>query len=242
MKTIKILVTLVTFTCCGGHLSGQEIFTFTNLFTFANLNKVVPDGQPAGVADFESISSIITNITSVEVTLDISGNFNGDLYCYLRHTNGFAVLLNRPGRTANNPDGYDDCGFQITLSDTANGDIHNYRNVLTPPYGFPVTDTWQPDARTNSPATVLDTSPRTPGAWLSSFNGFDPNGTWTLFLADLSTGGTNVLNRWQLEITGVGIPEPSSGALALFGAILVTLMARRRAGKKKHSASWSATQ
>ncbi len=230
MNTIKTLVTLVALACCGGQVPGE-------VFTFANLNMDIPDGQPAGVADFQTIPSSFHQIASVEVSLDISGNFNGDLYCYLTHGSGFAVLLNRPGRTASNLDGYDDCGFQITLSDTGwNGDIHNYRGALTPPSGSPLTGTWQPDARNVSPATVLDTDPRT--ARLSSFNGLDANGTWTLFVADLASGGTSVLNGWQLVI----IPEPSSGALTLFGAPLAILLARWRPIGRKHSPSRSNAQ
>lgn len=52
-----------------------------------------------------------------------------------------------------------------------------------------MTGTWQPDGRTNSPGSVLDSQP--PDAFLSSFNGLDPNGDWTLFVADVSGGDTH---------------------------------------------------
>ena len=196
------------------------------IFTFSNLDKPIPDGNPAGVSDVETISSASTQIGSLTVGLTITGNFNGDLYAYVRHNAGFSVLLNRPGRTATNPDGYADSGFQITLSDTAvNGDIHNYQGVFTPPPNSPLTGAWQPDGRTNSPLAVLDTDPRT--AFLSSFNGLDANGTWTLFLADLSPGGTSTLNQWQLQISAV--PEPGTGALGMLGiAIGIGLKFHRR--------------
>ena len=49
---------------------------------------------------------------------------------------------------------------------------------------------WRPDGRNVSPlspgATLAGTSPT---ALLNSFNNLDPNGTWTLYLADLSGGG-----------------------------------------------------
>ena len=32
------------------------------------------------------------------MTLNLSGGWNGDLYAYLVHNSGFAVLLNRVGR------------------------------------------------------------------------------------------------------------------------------------------------
>jgi subtilisin-like proprotein convertase family protein len=219
MKANRTLAALVALVWWCGQLEGEEIFTFSDL------NKSIPDGQPAGISDFQTITSGIAQIGSLKVKLYVSGNFNGDLYCYLGHGTGYSVLLNRPGRTTGNLDGYDDGGFQITLSDTAaNGDIHDYRGLQTPLPGFPLTGVWQPDARNISPDTVLDTDPRT--AWLSSFGGLDPNGTWTLFIADLSSGGTSVLNGWQLEITA--IPEPSGTAFALLAGFLVALKTRWR--------------
>ncbi len=197
-------------------------------FSFAGLNLAIPDGQAAGVADFETISTSIHQINSIEVSLSISGNFNGDLYCYVQHGTNLSVLLNRPGRTGANGDGYDDSGFTITLDDNApHGDIHNYQGVFTPLAGSPLTGLWQPDGRKTDPASVLDTDPR--NAMLSSFNGVDPNGNWTLFIADLSAGGTSVLNNWQLVINPV--PEPSTAALLGAGALLVL----RRLGRRRES-------
>ena len=111
----------------------------------------------------------------MDVTLNISGGYNGDLYCYLTHGSGFSVLLNRVGQTSLNPGGYGDTGFAVTLSDLAATDIHNYQTV-----GYALNangqlmGTWQPDGRTADPATVLDTATRS--AFLSSFNTLSPNG------------------------------------------------------------------
>ena len=68
------------------------------------------------------------------------------------------------------------------------------------------------------------------GLALSS-NGLDPNGSWTLFFADLSAGDQTTLTSWSLEITAV--PEPVPAALGLFGGLLAlgglvrTLQTRR---------------
>ena len=154
-------------------------------FAFNNINAAIPDGPPAGVSDVQAVASGINQIASVAVSLNISGNFNGDLYCHLQFNSALAVLLNRAGRTAANPFGYDDSGFNLVLSDTAAaGNIHTYRGVLTPGAGLPLTGAWQPDGRITSPASVLDTDSALAG--LSSFNGMNPNGQWTLFVADLS--------------------------------------------------------
>jgi subtilisin-like proprotein convertase family protein len=195
-----------------------EVYSFTD-------NAPVPDGSGAGVSDTESISSGISQIGLVQVTLDIAGNFNGDLYVYLQHGSSLSVLMNRVGRTAANPFGYADSGLNVTFLDSAaNGNIHTYQNVVVPPDGSPLTGTWQPDGRTTSPSSVLDTDPSTAG--LSLFNGQNASGNWTLFVADLSPGGTSELMGWQLSVEPV--PEPGTATLGLCGLGLFFLRFRGR--------------
>lgn len=192
----------------------------------------IPDGSDLGVADSINVAFAEGHtITGLRVTLDISGGYNGDLYAYLYHESGqdigFSVLLNRPGRTASDPDGYPDAGFRITLDDSASADIHSYRLTLNP-NGDVLQGVWQPDARNVSPYSVLDSSARS--AFLSSFLGHDPRGDWTLFVADVSPVGGSTLNSWSIEI--VTAPEPGSLACAsVLGAAAVTC----RFWRKKHS-------
>jgi hypothetical protein len=63
---------------------------------------------------------------------------------------------------------------------------------------------WQPDARNADPAGVTDATSRT--AALGAFAGLEGWGEWVLFLADMESGGTNLLVSWQLEITGQSRP------------------------------------
>ena len=128
----------------------------------------------------------MTEITSLQVRLEINGGWNGDLYVHLVHDSGFAVPLNRAGRDAGNPDGSGAMGMDVVLGDAAAADIH----PAMPGSGF-VTGLHQPDGRTADPANVLDSSPRS--AFLNSFAGQNPNGSWTLYLADVSAGGTSTL-------------------------------------------------
>jgi subtilisin-like proprotein convertase family protein len=195
----------------------------TESFSFNTLNLAVPDGNPTGLANAQTFSSTITGITSMVLTLNVSGTFNGDLYVYLAHGTGFTVLLNRPGKTVANPFGYNDDGINVTFDDTAPGDIHTYRNTATPGVGTPLTGTWQPDGRNVDPNLVTDVSPRT--SLLNSFNTGAASGEWTLFVADLSTGDTHTLQSWSLTITG-SVPEPGAGFLA--GMSLLVLSRRRR--------------
>ena len=184
-------------------------------------NLLIPDGSILGAADTRIFNSVITDITNVRVSLNLTGSpsagdaFNGDLYAYLTHGSGFSVLLNRPGRTTLNDFGYADSGFNVTFNDALPGaDIHNYQ-LIANPAGGALTGTWGSDGRDLHPAAVLDTTPRT--ALLTSFNGLDPNGAWTLFVADVSPLSTARLASWSLEVTGNStIPEPATGVFGIF--------------------------
>jgi subtilisin-like proprotein convertase family protein len=183
---------------------------------------VILDGNPTGWSDSRLIEDWPSgfSITDVTVSLHITGGLNGDLYAYLAHDSGFAVLLNRVGRTDGNAFGYNDAGFNITLHDSAPGDIHLYGGND----GNLLTGIWQPDGRNVDPATVTDASPRT--AMLSEFQGLDPAGTWVLFVADMSAGGVSVVNSWGLEVAAV--PEPGTLALGVIGAALCLAFMRRQ--------------
>ncbi|MDE3099603.1 MAG: PEP-CTERM sorting domain-containing protein [Verrucomicrobiota bacterium] len=201
---------------------------YTNIFNF-NVNQVIPDDNPAGLTLAQNITVAGSGtIASVSVNLDISGGFNGDLYAYLRGPNGgFAVLLNRVGVGGNNYYGYSDSGFNVTFADNAaNGDIHYYQNIVNPNGGV-LTGVWAPDGETNSPTGPPSSFTGSGPATLSTFDGTDANGTWTLFLADLAAGNQSTIVSWGLDI--VTIPEPPTISLASIGGVgLLFLFLRRR--------------
>jgi len=93
--------------------------------------------------------------------------------------------------------------------------VHVYRQVFngdhTTPLPGSLTGTWPPEARTIDPGAVLDRSAR--NAFLNSFNGVSIGGTLSLFVTDLSAGGTQQLDGWGLQITAV--PEPAFTACAV---------------------------
>ena len=228
MNRKSILTILLVFAAW----SSVHAVTITQQFDFSGVNLVIPE-SPVGIADHQTVSSSITSISEVQVQLTISGSFNGDLYVYLSNDANLAVLLNRSGKTAENPFGYADSGFDITFSDlepTAR-DVHGYQAITTPISGMPLTGIWQPDARSTT-FSVTDSSTR--DAFLSGFNGSDPSTTWTLFAADLSSGAVHTLNDWSLIITGdapAAVPEP--GTLLPLSIILLLLVSRRARSSKR---------
>lgn len=197
------------------------------------VNLSIPDNSLVGVTSEQVISGYTQALASVSVSLTLETRdgepmFNGDIYATLSHDSGYAVLLNRVGRRDGFSAGYGDSGFNVTLSDGAAADVHDYRLTLNGSHTTPLsltedpaalTGTWQPDGRAVDPFAVGSSSTRL--AMLGSFEGLDPNGLWTLYVADLSGGGLAELKEWGLMLTV--IPEPgetvamSAVALGLFG-------------------------
>lgn len=185
----------------------------------------IPDSNDVGASNTIVISSTgPTLIDSVTIQLELEGGWNGDLFAYLVHDTRLAILLNRPGRTLADPDGFASSGMNVIFSDSAPSDIH----LALPDSGTPI-GAFQPDGRMKDPSTVIDTDPRT--AFLSVFNGSDINGAWTLFLADQASGEVSTLKSWTMNVTVV--PEPSIPVLA--GLALITIaFSRKRPGSGGH--------
>lgn len=225
MKSTQVsglLVCLLSVGVAHAQLATQSV-------TFA-VGQAIPDNDANGLASTKTFTSDIVSLSNVAVRLDISGTWNGDLYGYVVHDTGFAILLNRPGRATGVAYGYNDPGFDITLNDQAGvavGDIHTYRLTLGDPnpLNAALTGIWNSDGRYVDPAFVLDTDART--STLANFVGLNPNGDWTLFLADLSASDQSTLVAWGLEAYGV-VPEPGAAFLFLVGLPALWWTIRRR--------------
>ena len=182
-------------------------------YDFTGINTAIPDGNPVGMVNNQTIAlgalppdGTTTEIVNVDVQLTITGGYNGDLYGYLVLNNGgttTAILLNRIGQDMSNPFGNTGAGIDVTLSGSGATDIHSAA------FGA-VTGTYLTDG----------------GNTLNAFNGQTANGTWTLFLADLSGGDTSTLVSWGIDISVV--PEPITWALLTFGALMTGLLVYRR--------------
>jgi subtilisin-like proprotein convertase family protein len=218
---------LVAFAVALGlGLSAQPSHAF-----FFNAGSIaIPDNDPNGCLDIRTVAGMQGAIADVNVTLSISGGYNGDLYAWISHGSGLAILLNRVGMSSSNAVGYANQGFgsdavQFTLNDQAAQDVHFYvEDSLNPVRRL--TGSCQPDGRVIGPdslAALFDLAPRP--NMLGAFNNLDPNGEWTLYFADLSPGGVSTLEGWGLEITLV--PEPSGITLLALGLAVGVL---RRGG------------
>ena len=122
--------------------------------------------------------------------------------------------------------GYADAGMNVRLATAgANGNIHWYGGT-----GIP-TGLYAPDGRRIDPLSspeAFDTAGTE--ADLTTFNGLDPTGSWSLFVADVSdSGGQTTVLSWGLQIDGISpVPEPVNGALAIFGALAALAGLARR--------------
>ena len=202
---------LAMHACAGDYLS----LTYSNGFLNGG---AIPDGNLQGWSDTRTIADAGAQpIVGIQVTLDIQGGYNGDLYAYLNHDGQSAVLLNRVGMAGTNAFGYSNSGLDITLSAAAVNNVHFYQN-FSPSYNSngQLTGIWQPDARGIDPLSVPSAFDAAGTVNFNVFSDMDPNGQWTLFVADVSAGGgQSTVSSWVLQIEEV--PEPATTALALLG-------------------------
>jgi len=165
---------------------------------------VVPDNNFSGWSDTRTVGAIPAGtFTSLSVNLQLTGGWNGDLYAYLVHSSGFSVLLDRVGTGVIGVGsfGYGDAGMNVTLASTGTS-IHQYGGNST--FSASPTGTWLTDNTSGSLASFLSTS---------------PNGTWSLFIADLSGGGVSTVQNWGLQMDIVAVPEVETWvAAAMAGA------------------------
>jgi subtilisin-like proprotein convertase family protein len=208
---------------CGSVTSSSVALWLSTAGVFSAdyaVNRAIPDGNFIGISDTRTVSTPLHSVTNVKVRLKISGTYNGDLFCYLAHGSGYSVLLNRVGRTAGNPFAYDDPGLEVTFDDAATNDVHRYRAIVTGneniPLGTNLMGTWVVDGRTNRPTEVLNTDARP--ALLNVFTNQDPNGNWTVYVADMVGGDSHTLVSWGLEISGTEEP-PSPPVATISGSV-----------------------
>ena len=112
-------------------------------------------------------------VRDVNVSLNISHTFAGDLDVTLTHASNTVELFTNVGGS--------DAGFQVSLDDEAGTDI----GVANTPDDTPVVGAFNPED----------------AALLSVFDGLDASGRWTLTVVDNSEADVGTLHSWGLRIT-----------------------------------------
>jgi subtilisin-like proprotein convertase family protein len=186
------------------------------VYNFTTLT-AIPDESSSGIVTSVNVPEIGI-VNSATLTLQVQAQtgqsaFLGDLYGTLLHESQSSVLLNRPGRRLGEPAGYsDNRSMGVTFTDAATANIHDYRLTLNGDHSTPLagnlSGNWKPDGRITDPDFVLTTDAST--SLLANFIGTPSQGTWSVFLADLSTGGAHEVQSWSLLLDITPVPEPGT--------------------------------
>jgi subtilisin-like proprotein convertase family protein len=148
--------------------------------------QAIDAGAPNTVTSTITVSGVDPHLWDLDVTTFITHGRNGDLQITLMSPAGTIVTL-----TSNNGGGNDNIFDGTLWDDQANpGGPAPYSDN----HGM-VTDTSYTDG-------VL-ASPLTPEEPLGAFIGEDPNGVWTLTIADTVFGDGGFLDKWQLDVSSL---------------------------------------
>jgi len=183
---------------CGLALQANaSFFTLPGVSACTSPALAIPDGTGVPLIDSQ-ILAVSGTIVDVDVTLDITHLFVGDLQTTLKHgASAMTIpLLDRPGLPAINPEfGCPNDDVDATLDDEASGAAE--------------------DACSASPPAIAGNL--TPIVPLSGFDGLDSATTWTLTVADVVSSDAGTLNTWCVDITyaaptlddtdGDGVPD-----------------------------------
>jgi hypothetical protein len=189
---INILAVILQVAAACNLAAALSSFTFND--AFENSGPIL-DANPNPWSDTRAVIGLPeSDVTELRVRLTVSGGFNGDLYGYLSFGGALVPLLNGVGAGEADPFAYADSGLSVTFTDTADHNIHFYQDIAG--YSIIGGSTWKPDGT----------------ATLRSLLDQNPNGEWTLVLADLSAGGGEAsVESWGLDFeTPTVVPEPAS--------------------------------
>ena len=164
----------------------------------------ITEGDPTGITFTGNFNTANTgdDVLGLAVHLNVTGGYVGDYYAFLVAPDRTHVtLMNQPGT-----DGYGAPATGLDNVILASGSFGNIQdqNGTT---GVAFSGTYNALGNLADFGTVG--SPGGPA-----------NGTWTLFFADLGSGGGSPdLTSWSLDVTVV--PEPVPAALAVFAGVVL---------------------
>jgi subtilisin-like proprotein convertase family protein len=222
VSAIPYRITVSSSVPCGAPLSfdvtgsfaeagGPSVRTFavstggpaTFTYSYAGAPVAIPDNNTAGADATMAVNKFSGSLTDLDLSLDgtscssavgsttvgLTHTWVGDLSVRLTSPLGTSVtVMSRPG--GNNNQGNNFC--QTVLDDAGSTNIQSITSA-----GAPFTGTFAPSSA------------------LSPFNGQDPNGTWTLNVADMAAQDTGSIRSWSLRLGGTAcnaVP-PAPGAV-----------------------------
>jgi len=172
--------------CAGTFTIGLNCSNTTVLTYPVSLFMQDPDAGGTPVSDVQIVSGFTGNITDLDVDVQATHTFPGDVTVTIEHLGTVVVIYDRPGVPATTFG----CGtdnFDIILDDEgAGGPIETVCNAAAP--------------SALSPPNFVPNNP------LTAFDGMDPNGAWTITAADVEPVGTDVgtILRWSLHLSVSG--------------------------------------
>ena len=211
-----ILVAGTAALALSGAALGNTYSTDGNAIDLAPFDDLY-DGSLGSMASVSLNVGDSLSISDVNVTVDIEHTWAGDLTWKLMSPNGTLVdLVSRAGFAETADDGNGCCGES---SDLVFGNIYTIDDQA---------GTSSETMGSGGDDPINSFSHYSSGFGnefgLSSLNGENAQGVWTLYIGDGAGGDTGILDGFTLEITGV----PAPGAFARLG--LAGFAARRRRG------------
>jgi len=173
--------------------SGEGNFSFplsrpvgaSATFVYSGLPLAISDNDPAGVSSTATVAGVPGMITNVSVNIDTTHTWVGDLIYTLTSPGGTPItLLDQPGVPALSAFG---CNNNDVVATFADGQP-DPEGICSGAGQGTSSDPW--------PVTMA-----APVTALSTLNGEDANGVWTLTVSDNAAGDTGTLNNWELVIT-----------------------------------------
>ena len=173
--------------CGSGSASAARSFTTTALPSeFCSTSALaIPDGNSSGVNQSITVPASGT-ISDLNVSLDVTHTWVGDLTFTLSHNGTVVAVFDRPGVPGST---YGCSGNNILaeLDDEAAASVESQCAAATPT----INGTFQPNNA------------------LSAFDGLDVNGTWTINAADNVGQDSGTLNEWCILPTVQTAPTPT---------------------------------
>lgn len=149
-------------------------------------NLAIPDNDPGGVTDSLVVSGSGSAVSSLELYIDLTHSFVGDLRLLLTHvdTGTSAVVVDRPLR-AGSGFGCSGNDMDLTLADGEALTIEDDCTNVTASPAYLTNGRYRPG---DPPADLM-----------ASFGGESLDGTWTLNVSDNAGFDTGILGSWCLD-------------------------------------------